>query len=142
MLNIHKMRFKLPNWCMKCLLNASLDLVAVPGSHIKIWLPWKVYLHLQGYYILTCPPGCLSCLYPMATLGHHSCLGVSGVWCCASSIGLHGGEVYTNLGDRPELGGKKFRVLVDSVWGSQVIVHVPGMATGIYINFRLLQRDN
>lgn len=50
--------------------------------------------------------------------------------------------MYTNLGDRPELGGKKFRVLVDSVWGSQVIVHVPGMATGIYINFRLLQRDN
>lgn len=50
--------------------------------------------------------------------------------------------MYTNLGDRPELGGKKFRVLVGSVWGSQVIVHVPGMATGIYINFRLLQRDN
>lgn len=29
------------------------------------------------------------------------------MWYCASSIGLYGGEVYTNLGDRPELGGKK-----------------------------------
>ena len=67
---------------------------------------------------------------------------VCGVWCCASSIGLYGGEVYINLGDRPELGGIKFRVLVGSVWGSQVIIHVPGMATGIYINFRLLQRGN
>lgn len=78
----------------------------------------------------------------MATLGHHSHLVVSGRWCCASSVRLYGPEVYTNLGDRPELGGKKFVVLVGSVWGSQAIVHVSGMATGICINFRLLQRDN
>lgn len=49
---------------------------------------------------------------------------------------------YTQILETGQIGWQKIGVLVGSVWGSQVIVHVPGMATGIYINFRLLQSDN
>lgn len=46
--NIYKMRLKLTVCYIKCLLNASPDLVAVPGPPTKIWPPWKYTYTWRG----------------------------------------------------------------------------------------------
>lgn len=101
--NIYKMRLKLTNYCVKCLLNASPDLVAAPGPCIKVWPPRKVHLHLVEH--------CFD--IPSPSLGPRSAWVDLCVVSCVFPRIVWGGSMYKS-GRRARAGGH--RILGPSVW--------------------------